>query len=74
MSDAKTLTADDYAKILARLRITTFANMQDSDRVSCVGTVLSDLEQLAQKDGCVAAAVALEMLMAVAELHCYRTA
>lgn len=61
------LTPDQYAEALGGLPIKTWSTMDRADANACARTVLSDLEQLATRDGCVAAGVALEMLMLLAE-------
>ena len=51
---------------LAEVPIKSTASMSDQDRISGTACMIADLKMLADKDGCIAAAWALEVLEKIA--------
>ena len=61
------MTLEDIAEILAKLPTASTKAMHIVDRCNGIHQMLCDLNQLARKDGCIAAAWALEFVSMVAE-------
>lgn len=50
---------------LARIDCPSYRHMEEQERADGILTMLNDLNQLARRDGCIAAAWALEMIQAM---------
>jgi hypothetical protein len=61
------VTIEDIAEILAKHPTASTQSMRIVDRLNGIHKMLGDLNQLAGKDGCIAAAWALEFVSMVAE-------
>jgi hypothetical protein len=61
------VTLEDIADILAENPTASTKSMHITDRCNGIHQMLCDLNQLARKDGCIAAAWALEFVSMVAE-------
>lgn len=63
MSDINpTARARELAEILAEPATTSTRHMEHSERVDGIAQMLADLDALAKKDGCIAAAWVVEFL------------
>lgn len=60
--------SEELVAKLATIATRSTAHMETDERAACIGTMLSDLEQLATLDGCIAAAWSIEILPALVEL------
>jgi hypothetical protein len=61
------VSLEDIAEILAKVPTQSTKAMHITDRCTGIHQMLCDLNQLARKDGCIAAAWALEFVSMVAE-------
>jgi len=64
---ATTVNLEDIAETLAKKPTESTKSMHMADRCNGIHQMLCDLNQLARKDGCIAAAWALEFVSMVAE-------
>jgi len=64
---AITVNLEDIAQTLAKMPTASTKSMDITDRSNGIYQMLCDLNQLARKDGCIAAAWALEFVSHVAE-------
>ena len=64
---AITVNLEDIAQTLAKMPTASTRDMHMADRCNGIHQMLCDLNQLARKDGCIAAAWALEFVEMVAE-------